>query len=146
MDKQNFLEWGNSPFSKRAFKAAHEERLSSAPLLATLERVHAITRGLTQICKIAQANAVQQAAWEEREEDDTEIQPPLALNTVESLLALGEVVSGMLTSEIESISAWIERHGISESADKDILVAAQASVTRSRAKKSPSTALEPEHA
>jgi hypothetical protein len=146
MDRKNFVEWGNSPFSERAFEAAREGRLNSWPLLDTLEQVHAVTRGLEQIFKIAQANGVQQLAWEDKDDEDTSEQPPLAANTVESLLALGEVVSRMLVSSIEKTSSWADKYGIREPVTADLEIAARASVTRSRAKNANASETEREHA
>ncbi len=88
MDEQNFVE-ENSPFSERAKEAALRGNLNCAlPLLGTLEDTHAALCGLAWFCKIAKANRVQEIAW--RDKDDESIQPPMEINTVESLLALGE--------------------------------------------------------
>lgn len=144
MDQKNFVEWGNSPFSERAFEAAREGRLNAGGFLRTLEDIHAATRGLEQIFKIAQANGVQQQAWRDKDDDDTSEQPPLAMNTVESLLALGEVVSRMLVSSIEKTSSWADKYGIREPVTADLEIAARASVTRSRAKSANANASETE--
>ncbi len=115
MDKENFVEWGNSPFSKRAIEAALRGHLNnSGPLLNSLERIHAVSRGLEQIFKIAQANRIQELAWRDKDEDDTETQPPLAGSTVEGLLALGEVVARMIAADVDDISRWADKHGVRE--------------------------------
>lgn len=146
MDQKNFVEGGNSPFSDSAFEAARDGRLNSSGLLHTLEDVHAATRGLEQIFKIAQANGVQQQAWNDKDDDDTSAQPPMAMNTVESLLALGEVVSRMLVSSIEKTSSWIDKYGVRDPVTADLEIAARASVTRSRAENVSANVSEPEHA
>jgi hypothetical protein len=113
MEQQNFVEWGNSPFSDAVLSAAHEGRLNSGALLDALEKAHAVSRGLEQICKLAQANAVQEQAWQDKGEDDG-VQPPIGINTIESLLALGEVAARMIVSDVERVSTWADKYGIRE--------------------------------
>jgi len=145
MDKKSFVEQRNSPFSSRVLEAAHKGELhTSAPLLDSLEKIHTITRGFEQIFKIAHTNGAQWDAWEQRDESDVAMQPPMAPSTVEALLVLGETVSGMLISEINSIAAWAEKHGIRDPATADLMVAARASVRRTRTSNVDST--EPQHA
>jgi hypothetical protein len=89
---------------------------------------------------------VQQQAWADKDDDDDSLQPPMTINTVESLLALGEVVSGMLVSSIEQTSTWVDKYGVLEPATADLAVAAQASVTRSHINAAASRERESEHA
>lgn len=148
MDKENFVEWGNSPFSERAFDAAHHGNITTAwPMLDRLEEVHAISRGLEQIFKIAQANRVQEIAWDEKDHDDESMQPPMSVNTVESLLALGEIVARSMVREVERLSQWVDKHGIAEpDPTADLASAAQAVVAQARRSTSAKTTHETEHA
>ena len=113
MDKQNFVEWNNTPFSTRAIEAAQDGRIKAGPLLATLDRVHAVTRGLQQICKLAAANRCQEGHWEHGGQGD-DIQPPLAPDTIEGLLALGEAAARMIVDDIHDVSGWLDKYGIRE--------------------------------
>ncbi len=134
MDQENFVEWDQSPFSERAKKAALQGNLDCAlPLVSTLEDAKAAFRGLEQICKIANANRVQEFAWRDKDDDDESIQPPMGINTVESLLALGEVVSRMFVSDIDRVSDWMDKHAIREPDPvADLAIAAQAAVAQAR--------------
>lgn len=147
MDQQNFVECGLTLFSDRVVTAAREGHLSAGPLLGVLQDFHAVTRGLEQICKIAAANRVQELAWRDRDADNP-MEPPLNVNTVESLLALGEVAAKNMHSEIDRLSDWLEENAIKEpDAASDLAIAAQASVARSRPNRTaPTETREPEHA
>jgi hypothetical protein len=101
--------------------------------VGALKDIHAASRGLEQICKIANANTLQEHAWRDKDEDDESVQPPMAVNTVEALLALGEVVSRMIVSDIERVSRWLDDHGIKERDPvSDLAIAAQAAVATAR--------------
>jgi hypothetical protein len=111
--RENFAEWDNTPFSRRAIDAAEDGRIKAGALLNTLDRVYAVTRGLEQICKLAAANRVQEEHWKDREQDD-DTQPPMSPNTVEGLLALGEAAAGMIVNDIHHVSDWLDKYGIRE--------------------------------
>jgi hypothetical protein len=113
-ERENFLECACSPFSERVARAAMVGRLRAGPLVDSLSRIQAISRGLQTIFRIAHTNAVQQSAWDDRDADDEGTQPPMAPNTIESLLVLGDAVSGMIVGDIEHISEWADKHGVME--------------------------------
>jgi hypothetical protein len=113
MDQKNFVEWGCPQFSERAIEAARHGHLNAEPLLSLLQKTHDVSRGLEQIFKIAQNNRTRELEWEHRDPDDP-MEPPIRPNTIESLLALGQVASAMLEIEVGRVSVWLEKHGIQE--------------------------------
>ena len=140
MDQKNFVEWGYPQFSDRAIEAARRGHLNAEPLLDLLQKTHDVSRALEQIFKIAQENRFREFAWDV----DDSLEPPMSPNTIESLLALGQVASAILESAVGRISTWLEKHGIREPATDDLAIAARASVTRSPTKNA--TNRETEHA
>jgi hypothetical protein len=147
MDHENFVEWDQSPFSKLAREAANQGRLRCSPLLDVLQDIHAASRGLEQIFKIANANRVQEMAWCDKDEDDESLQAPMEVNTVEALLALGGVVSKIIVNDIERVSKWLDNHGVREADPAaDLAVAARAAVARARQSRAPIPATERETA
>ncbi|OUL68701.1 hypothetical protein [Paraburkholderia hospita] len=134
MGQENFVEWGNQQFSDRVRNAARKGLVrETAPLLDALQEIHAASRGLEQICKIAQANRVQEESWRDKDDDDESMQPPMSINTVEALLALGEVVSRSMVGNVERLSNWLEKYGVKEPDPvADLAIAAQAAVAQAR--------------
>ncbi|WP_320534805.1 hypothetical protein [Robbsia andropogonis] len=113
MDNQkNFLNEDWSYFSKAAIEAAECGNLSNAePLLRQLHKMALVSSGVGEILAMYQANAVREDAYGERDSGDP-MEPPVSRFTMSALMNVAEYACRSMTSDVESLAKWVDRHGV----------------------------------
>jgi len=112
MDKaKNFLEYSSGPFPASITKVAYQRPMNAGPMIACLERIQPIMRGLEQVFKIAANNRIQESGFDDDLLDDDEM-APLSPNTIDALLQMGCAISAMVADEITDLASWARDHAL----------------------------------
>lgn len=110
-ERAEFLNQCDVQSLDRAINAARADHLVKGPMESGLDRVHTVTRGLGEIFRILQANAIKAEDCHAETAADSCVEPPFGSYTTDALLGLGAAVSQMLSSDIERLAELADKCG-----------------------------------